>query len=226
MEVACLRREIPRAPQGWNPDQHEDTLTWGVNPYCEILSAPLQVSGLHNNLETGKERMSCMKLTVHSEPSRCINDTSDVLVAGRVTGSGHPSWIGQRAFFRPLLSTLKKHPYSSCVWGNISGVKYSEHTKLLCDHRHSGRKIPSEDKAWHQGLVGSIIEPITQSVSSALFLGSSALSIKHTYEMLHSFPVGDPIWKQGLASWRHSWFSLCLPSPLRCGETHEQGAVW
>lgn len=94
VEVAGLRREIPRAPQGWNPGQHEDTLTWGVNPYCEILSAPLQVSGLHNNLGTGKERMSCMKLTVHSEPSRCINDTSDVLVAGRVTGSGHPSWTG------------------------------------------------------------------------------------------------------------------------------------
>lgn len=96
-------------------DQHEDTLIWGVNPFCEILSAPLRVSSIHNNLGTGKKRMGCMKLTVHSEPSRCINDTSDVLAAGRFTGSGHPSWTGQRAFFRPLLSTLTTPLQQLCL---------------------------------------------------------------------------------------------------------------
>lgn len=70
--------------------------------------------------------MSCMKLTVHSEPSRCINDTSDVLAAGRVTGSGHPSWTGQRAFFMPLLSTLKTPLQQLCLgqslWSEVFRV--------------------------------------------------------------------------------------------------------
>lgn len=43
-------------------DQHEDTLTWGVNPFYEILSALLRVSSLHNNLGTEKEKMGCMPI--------------------------------------------------------------------------------------------------------------------------------------------------------------------